>query len=110
MFPIRDRRPTNVFYQELKTLSENVQEATILFVAVAQDLEGITLRMTNDGEPPKEKVTPRGGLADLRRMITEAGGKMEIQSQPAFVLTVTLPVCERGTEQEVPVCQIKSRH
>ncbi len=28
MFPIRDRRPANVFYQELKTLSENVQEAT----------------------------------------------------------------------------------
>lgn len=28
MFPIRDRRPASVFYQELKTLSENVQEAT----------------------------------------------------------------------------------
>ena len=58
MFPIRDRRPTNVFYQELKTLSENVQEATILFVAVAQDLEGITLRMTNDGTAERKSDAP----------------------------------------------------
>ena len=69
-------------------------DATILYAAAGQGSGAVTLRMTNDGEPPKEKVIPQGGLADLSRMIAEAGGRMEIQSQPAFVLTVTLPVCE----------------
>lgn len=78
-------------------------DATILYVVVEQGLGTVTLRMTNDGKPPKEKVMPQGGLVDLSRMITESGGRMEIQSRPVFVLTVTLPVCRQKTEQEVPV-------
>lgn len=78
-------------------------DATILYVAAEQGLGAVTLRMTNDGTPPKEEVMPQGGLADLSRMITESGGRMEIQSLPVFVLTVTLPVCKQKTEQEVPI-------
>lgn len=78
-------------------------DATILYVTVEQGLGAVILRMTNDGEPPKEEVMPQGGLADLSRMIAAAGGRMEIQSRPVFVLTVVLPVCEQKTEQEVPV-------
>lgn len=78
-------------------------DAAILYVVVEQGLGAVTLRMTNDGKQPKEDVIPRGGLADLSKMITEAGGRMEIQSRPVFVLTVTLPVCKQKTEQEVPV-------
>lgn len=78
-------------------------DATILYVMVEQSFGTVTLRITNDGEPPKEEVMPQGGLADLRRMITEADGRMEIQSRPVFVLTVTLPVWKQKTEQEVPV-------
>ncbi len=78
-------------------------DATILYVKVEQSQDAVTVCMTNDGEQPKEEITPRGGLADLRRMITGADGRMEIQSRPAFVLTVTLPVCRHKTEQEVPV-------
>ena len=78
-------------------------DATILYVMVEQGFGAVTLRITNDGEPPKEEVMPQGGLADLSRMITEADGRMEIQSRPVFVLTVTLPVCKQKTEQEVPV-------
>lgn len=77
-------------------------DATILYVTVEQDIGAVTLRMTNDGQQPKEEVTPRGGLADLRRIITQSGGRMEIQSRPVFVLTVTLPVRKQGTKQEVP--------
>ena len=76
-------------------------DAAILYVAVEQGLDAVTLRMTNDGQQPKEKITPRGGLVDLCRMITAAGGRMEIQSQPVFMLTVTLPVREQKAEQEV---------
>lgn len=78
-------------------------DATMLYVAVEQSPDAVTLRMTNDGKQPKEEITPRGGLVDLGKVITEAGGRMEFWSQPAFALTVTLPVCKQKTEQEVPV-------
>ena len=78
-------------------------DATMLYVAVAQSPDSVTLRMTNDGKQPKEEITPRGGLVDLGKVIAEAGGRLEFRSQPAFTLTVTLPVCEQKTKQEVPV-------
>ena len=76
-------------------------DAAVLYIAVERNPDAITLRMTNDGERPKEKIIPRGGLADLDKMIKAAGGRMDIQSRPVFALTVTLPVCEWKTEQEV---------
>ena len=78
-------------------------DATMLYVAVEQSRDAVTLRMTNDGKPPEEEITPRGGLVDLGKVIAEAGGRMEFRSQPAFTLTVTLPVCEQKTKQEVSV-------
>lgn len=78
-------------------------DATMLYVAVEQSTGAVTLRMTNDGKQPVEEITPRGGLVDLSKMITEAGGRMEFWSQPAFALTVTLPVCKQKMKQEVPV-------
>lgn len=78
-------------------------DATMLYVAVTQSPDSVTLRMTNDGKQPQEEITPRGGLVDLDKVIREAGGRMEFRSQPAFTLTVTLPVCEQKTKQEVPV-------
>ena len=78
-------------------------DAAMLYVEVEQSLYTITLRMTNDGKPPEEEITPRGGLVDLGKMITKAGGRMEFQSQPVFALTVILPIGEYKTEQEVTV-------
>ena len=78
-------------------------DAAMLYVAVEQSPDTVTLRMTNDGRQPEEEITPRGGLVDLCKVITEAGGRMMFMSQPAFVLTVTLPVCKQKTELEVPV-------
>ena len=77
--------------------------ATMLYVAVAQSPDFVTLRMTNDGKQPQEEITPRGGLVDLGKVIAEAGGRLEFRSQPVFTLTVTLPVCEQKTKQEVSV-------
>lgn len=76
-------------------------DATMLYIAAEQKPDAVTLQMTNDGERPKEEIMPRGGLVDLDKMIKAAGGRMEIQSRPVFALTVTLPVCEWKTEQEV---------
>lgn len=78
-------------------------DATMMYVAVEQSAGAVTLRMTNDGKQPEEEITPRGGLVDLVKVITEAGGRLELRSQPVFTLTVTLPVCEQKTKQEVSV-------
>ena len=51
--------------------------ATMLYVAVVQSPDFVTLRMTNDGKQPQEEITPRGGLVDLGKVIAEAGGRLE---------------------------------
>ena len=74
-------------------------DATVLAVSAEQRPDAVIVRITNDGRPPAGEVVPRGGLADGMQRITEAGGRMEIRSQPAFLLTVMLPVCtEKITE------------
>ena len=78
-------------------------DAAILHVDAEQTPDAFTLRMTNDGKQPEKEITPQGGLVDLCKIITEAGGRMEFRSQPVFELTVTLPVCKKKTKQEVPV-------
>ena len=78
-------------------------DATMLYVTAEQMPNAVTLRITNNGKQPEGEITPRGGLADLGRFIAEAGGLMEIHSQPAFVLTVTLSLSTQKTEQEMTV-------
>ena len=66
-------------------------DATELYVAAEQAAGAYVLRIANDGKQPDSEVVPRGGLADFGKRITEAGGSMNIQSRPSFLLTVTLP-------------------
>lgn len=72
-------------------------DASVLYITVERKSNAVRLLLTNDGRQPQQEVIPRGGLVDLGRMLAEAGGKIEIQSQPQFLLTVTLPI---GTEKE----------
>lgn len=78
-------------------------DAGVLYITAEQTENAVTLRITNDGKQPEKEITPRGGLVDLGKVIAEAGGRITIQSQPAFMLTVTLPTggCEK--EREVSV-------
>lgn len=67
-------------------------DATILYVDVRMSQDTITLCMKNDGRQPEREIVPRGGLADLGRRVAQAGGSLQIQAQPVFALTVTLPL------------------
>ena len=78
-------------------------DATALYIAARQTDTAVTLCITNDGQQPQAAVTPRGGLADLSRMIAQAGGNIRIRWQPEFSLTVTVPVSTDHAHQEVPV-------
>ena len=78
-------------------------DATAMYVVSEQTEAAVTLHITNDGRQPEGDITPRGGLVYLEKQITRAGGRMEIQSQPEFLLTVTLPVGTEKQEQEVQI-------
>ena len=84
--------------RECLTNSVRHAGATTIHIAVEKNGDGISLKITNDGRPPKTEVVPKGGLLNLYRHIMDCGGTMEIQSKPVFVLTVVLPAIKEGTE------------
>ncbi|MBQ1682512.1 MAG: hypothetical protein II067_09930 [Agathobacter sp.] len=45
-----------------------------------------TIRITNNGKPPKGEIVVSGGLLSLRRRIQEEDGTMELESAPSFLL------------------------
>lgn len=45
----------------------------------------------NGGAPPGQEIREGGGLGNLRAAVEEAGGAMQVESQPRFVLRLFLP-------------------
>ena len=84
--------------RECLTNSVRHADATKLTIDIQEDDNYFSIRITNNGEPPESKVMPKGGLLNLYNHITNLGGTMEIQSNPFFALTVTVPKSKEGTE------------
>lgn len=93
------RIPTELKKQELAALAVSECAAncarhaggTELYVHFFQIKKQEMLLLTNNGAPPKEEIREGSGLSILRYRVTEAGGKMEIQSIPRFKLLLILP-------------------
>ena len=62
-------------------------DGTVLYVKLSEN----TAVLTNNGRPPKGEIAESGGLLALRREVEAAGGKMTVESQPEFRLTIALP-------------------
>lgn len=84
--------------RECLTNSVRHADATMLTIDIQKDDSTISIRITNNGKPPEGNITPKGGLLNLYRHTANLGGTMEIQSNPTFELTVTVPVTKEGTE------------
>ena len=84
--------------RECLTNSVRHADATKLTIDIQEDDNYFSIRITNNGEPPESKVMPKGGLLNLYNQITNLGGTLEIQSNPVFALTVTVPKSKEGTE------------
>ena len=54
--------------------------------------------ITNNGNAPGGSIHETGGLKNLRKMVEERGGSMQIKSSPVFVLHLCFP--ERGGNTE----------
>ena len=62
-----------------------------LSVMIRHEPETLQACMTNNGDAPKGRIVEGGGLSALRRRIEQEQGSMELQSEPFFQLTVTIP-------------------
>ncbi len=62
-----------------------------LTVRVTEENGRITAEYFNNGEPPSGAIEEKGGLASLRKLTEQAGGRMEICSRPGFKIRLTLP-------------------
>ena len=63
----------------------------LLSVAITESGEQITASFANNGRAPEGPITETGGLAVLRQTVEDAGGSMTVQSEPVFLLTITVP-------------------
>lgn len=57
---------------------------------------GFLAVITNNGKPPKSEIAESGGLLALRKKVEAAGGRMYIESDPAFVLMLQIPREEKS--------------
>ena len=62
-----------------------------LHIEVSEDDETLTAVFTNNGDAPEGEITEKGGLGSLRELIEQAGGRMTIQTKPAFTISIQLP-------------------
>lgn len=83
--------------RECLTNSVRHADATRLFVTIERSSANARLYITNNGMPPQNAVTPRGGLLNLSRHVEACGGRMTVTSAPAFELTVTVPIQKEET-------------
>lgn len=55
--------------------------------------------ITNNGNAPGGSIHETGGLKNLRKMVEERGGSMQIKSSPVFVLHLCFPERSGNTEK-----------
>ena len=66
-------------------------DAKTLHICLTETETDYSVCFRNDGKVPETTVTEGGGLGSLRRKVETAGGLMQIDCQPAYSLTVTMP-------------------
>lgn len=69
-----------------------------LFITIHDTEDNTEVFITNNGNAPGGSIHETGGLKNLRKMVEERGGSMQIKSSPVFVLHLCFP--ERGGNTE----------
>lgn len=65
-------------------------EATMLSVELTNDETFTTVRFTNNGKKPVGEIIEGGGLSSLRDKVSNMGGRMTIEKEPEFALTISV--------------------
>lgn len=72
-------------------------DAKALHIRLTETDTDYQITFRNDGKIPENAITEGGGLGSLRRKVETAGGIMQIDCQPEYSLTITMP--KGGTER-----------
>ncbi|MBP3205167.1 MAG: hypothetical protein J6M66_07075 [Lachnospiraceae bacterium] len=91
-----------VIEQAISTHVTNVlrhADGTHAIVRIEEDDDMYRIAFRNDGRPPQGEIRETGGLANLRRKVESAGGRMEITAKPEFEMRLYLPA-QRLPEQQ----------
>lgn len=62
-----------------------------LYIDTRQSDGWMTLEIANDGRPPKHRIEETGGLKNLRHAVERAGGTMNTETMPQFLLRIEIP-------------------
>ena len=72
-------------------------EGDTAYISIEKTADGYLMHFTNNGRPPCAPVKETGGLANLRHMAENVGGKVTINTSPQFEMILYLP--ERSQEE-----------
>ena len=96
---IAGRAPTDK--SERSVLAAAIQECaanavkhaggSALTVRIGQDADGLRFSLENNGRAPDQPIRESGGLLALRSLTESKGGRMTVESVPAFRLAIFLP-------------------
>lgn len=75
-----------------------------LYIRITVEEKTVRMVFTNNGKKPDREITEGGGLGSLRLRLEEAGGTLEIMSEPHLALIVTMPVVRRENADECIDC------
>lgn len=62
-----------------------------LYIRIRQTDGWMTVEIANDGRPPEHKIEETGGLKNLRHAVECAGGTMNTEIIPRFLLRIEIP-------------------
>ena len=79
---------TEVAIHECLTNTVKHADGRRLDVTVRQEDGAVCISLTNDGKPPAGPIHETGGLKNLRALAERRGGTMDVESEPAFRLTL----------------------
>ncbi|MBQ6453764.1 MAG: hypothetical protein IJJ14_05360, partial [Coriobacteriales bacterium] len=77
--------------RECTTNAVRHANASVLRVRVDSLPDGYVARLDNNGTAPDGPVHEGGGLSSLRRLVEPMGGSMDLQWEPGFLLTLSVP-------------------
>lgn len=62
-----------------------------IHISVTDTGDDVEVILKNNGRQPDQEITERGGLASLRVLTEQSGGRMEVISMPEFAVVLSLP-------------------
>lgn len=84
-------RLTAVAVRECVTNCVRHAHGNEVYVNIHETSGILKVTITNNGEPPKEKIVEGSGLLTLHHSVEAFGGEMYLSHAPAFALTMYLP-------------------